>query len=189
MAHDRHIGFGTYPLECAALGLLMNGPRHGYSLYQEFEQTFSLIWAAGQAKFYAALAELEHKGHLSAASETQEGRPARKVYHITGAGREEFLRWLHQPVPSMRAIRVEFIARLRLFSLLNLPGADDLVERQIGLLRDMLSEWNNPSSDRQSSEHDLFPDLVQDFRVRQARFLIEWLEHWQERISEDTPVT
>jgi PadR family transcriptional regulator AphA len=184
MGHEKHSGYGFYPLECVALGLLMNGPRHAYKLYQDFAGEFNLIWSAGQAKFYVALADLEKKGYVNSTAQPQEGRPNRKVYHLTGSGRALFLDWLHQPVPSMRAIRVELIAKLRLFDLLNLPGADQLVDRQIDILNAMLAEWGERAGDSTP-----FPGLIHDFRTRQAHFVIDWLHNWKERLSQTASVS
>ncbi|GAB4476068.1 MAG: hypothetical protein Kow00124_17750 [Anaerolineae bacterium] len=165
-------GFGTYPLEIAALGLLMPGGKHGYSLYQDFEVIFGSIWKAGQAKFYMVLTDLEKQGCLDSTTEPQEGRPARKVYHITEAGREQFLQWLHRPIRSMRAARVELVARLRFFNYLRLPGAAALIDAQKEVFQAMLDEWEAAPRD----PLDPFYVVIDEFRRRQALFLIEWLD-------------
>lgn len=182
MASVKQDGFGSYSLENAALGLLMDGPKHGYSLYQDFNKLFKHIWKAGQANFYAALAGLETKGYLVSIAEPQEGRPARKVYQITDAGRDAFLRWLHTPVSSLRAFRVELIAKLRFFQMLRLPGAVELIDQQLALLRQMLGEWQRPAGDK--ADQGIFPELVDDFRKRQAEFMVEWLATWRSRFQE-----
>jgi DNA-binding PadR family transcriptional regulator len=178
LADSRYAGFGRYPLENAALGLLIPGPRHGYGLHQDFAEAFGSIWKAGQTKFYLVLTELEKEGLLGATTEPQEGRPPRKVYHLTEKGRQAFLDWLHQPVRSMRVVRVEFIARLRFFNLLKLPGAADLIDRQIAVFEGMLAEWS-----QEDPGPDPFEALVDDFRTRQARFLIDWLHACRAQID------
>ena len=173
MVDSPYSGFGRYPLKYAALGLLVPGPKHGYGLYQDFIEWFGSIWKAGQTKFYLTLASLQDEGYLNVTTEPQENRPARKVYHLTDIGYETFLEWLHQPVDSMRSVRVEFIAKLRFFDRLKLPGAVALIDAQIAVLRDMLGEWERASGARAA---DPFKALVDGFRTRQARFMIEWLE-------------
>jgi DNA-binding PadR family transcriptional regulator len=163
----------------------MGGPKHAYSLYQDFRKAFNHIWKAGQANFYAALTGLEAKGYVASVAEPQESRPPRKVYQLTEVGQEAFLQWLRKPVSSLRAFRVELIAKLRFFHLLEIPGAAELIEQQLTLLRDMLDEWQQPPASENSQ--DLFPDLVDDFRRRQAGFLVEWLATWQNQFQ-DTSV-
>lgn len=177
-------GFGSYSLDNAALGLLMSGPKHGYSLYQEFNQVFARIWKAGQANFYAALTGLEAKGYLLSIAEPQGGRPARKVYQLTDVGRDAFLYWLHTPVSSLRAFRVEFIAKLRFFYILHLPGAVELIDGQLALLQRMLDEWRRSSAAQENE--DIFPDLVDDFRKRQAEHIVEWLATWKAHFQEES---
>jgi DNA-binding PadR family transcriptional regulator len=187
MTDTTHSGFGKYPLHLVALGLLMPGPKHGYGLYQDFVAGFSTgdsygaIWKAGQTKFYVTLTDLEKEGFLESSMEPQENRPPRKVYHLTDAGRSHFLDWLHKPVRSMRSIRVEFIAKLRFFDLLNLPGAGDLLDAQIEVFHAMLDEWENPAP---VGEVDPFFEIVGDFRKRQVAFLIEWLAACKGRVSQ-----
>jgi PadR family transcriptional regulator AphA len=178
-----HSGFGRYPLQNVALGLLMRGPKHGYGLYQDFTEFFGSIWKAGQTKFYVALADLQKGGSLDATMEPQENRPARKVYRLKDAGREQFLSWLQEPVRSMRTVRVEFIAKLRFFDLLDLEGAGALIDAQIGVFQAMVDEWQGAIAGSGAVEADPFYGLVYDFRVRQARFIIEWLEACKSHIA------
>lgn len=181
MSDTRHSGFGKYPLKIAALGLLMAGPKHGYQLHLDFSELFDQIWKAGQTKFYVALNALENDGLIEATTEPQEGRPARKVYHLADTGRELFLDWLYMPVRSMRAIRVELIAKLRFIDLLGLPGVERLIDEQITVLQTMLGEWQEVS--QAGDEAGPFPSVVIDFRRRQAQFIIEWLEASRSRFQ------
>jgi DNA-binding PadR family transcriptional regulator len=181
MAETKHSGFARYPLDNVALGLLVPGSKHGYGLYQDFEESFGSIWKAGQTKFYVALSDLEARGLLQATTEPQEGRPARKVYHLEEEGREVFLAWLHQPVESMRAIRVEFMAKLRFFDLLDVAGARRLIDSQIEVLQGMLDEWEAQTSDESQDDEPFYADVVQEFRRQQAIFMIEWLMHCRSR--------
>ena len=170
VTETEHSGFTRYPLHNLALGLLAVEPKHGYGLYQDFETYFGSIWKAGQTKFYVALTTLQEQGYLDATLEPQENRPPRKVYHLTDKGREAFLAWLHEPIYSMRAMRVEFIAKLRFFDLLGRPGGDELIDRQIAIYESLLAEWEAARSP------DDFQDLVRDYRIRQARGIIDWLQ-------------
>jgi DNA-binding PadR family transcriptional regulator len=185
MATHKSAGLGSFPLEIAALGLLVMEPKHGYRLYREFVTEFHLIWKGGQANFYAALSGLEAHGQIVASAQPQPGRPPRKVYQITRAGRETFLTWLHAPVQSMRAFRVEFIAKLRFFALLDLPGERALIEQQIDLLRGLLGEWEEQTS---LADSNPVAAMISDFRTRQAEMIIDWLVAWREHFVYQTPV-
>jgi len=168
-------GFGAYPLRYLALGLMMKGPSHGYQLDQTLDEDFGMIWKAGQTKLYVTLSTLEEEGLLRSEIEPQENRPDRKVYHLTAKGKNAFLNWVHEPVPSLRAVRVELIAKLRFFYLLQLTGASELIQQQERIFQEMIREWGL----EKEHEDDPFLRLVYDFRINHARFIIDWLDTYQ----------
>jgi DNA-binding PadR family transcriptional regulator len=177
MAAKKSPGFGTYPLRYLALGLLMLGPDHGYQLDQKLDEDFGMIWKAGQTKLYVTLSSLEKKGLLRSEMEPQENRPDRKIYHLTEEGRETFLKWVREPVPSLRAVRVELLAKLRFFDLLDLAGLDDLISSQQTVFQEMIQEWSRDKA----QEKDLFMSKVYDFRIQQAEFILNWLKNYQKQ--------
>ncbi len=77
------------------LGALLWGEASGYEIKQRFETTFRHFQQASFAAIYPALARLEQDGLVTARIETQEKRPAKKVYRLTEAGRRHFIDALH----------------------------------------------------------------------------------------------
>jgi DNA-binding PadR family transcriptional regulator len=76
-------------LELAILGLLGERPRSGYELKTRcFNGPLRPLWAADQAQIYRTLDRLAQSGHVSSTRERQTGRPDRRLYEITSAGRE-----------------------------------------------------------------------------------------------------
>ncbi len=187
MAETDQSGFARFPLENVALGLLVPGPKHGYGLFQDFEQYFGLIWKAGQTRFYLTLADLQYNGCLDSAIEPQQNRPPRKVYCLTDTGREKFMDWVTRPNRSVRGMRVEFIAKLRFYNLLDLPGADTLIDCQLDIFNTLMEEWQqaaHPEKPEESKDrHDHFADLVTSFRTQQVQTIITWLEEVKQRIE------
>ncbi|MBN1121587.1 MAG: PadR family transcriptional regulator [Anaerolineae bacterium] len=187
MAETDQSGFARFPLENVALGLLVPGPKHGYGLFQDFEQYFGLIWKAGQTKFYLTLADLQYNDYLDSTIEPQESHPPRKVYCLTDPGRDKFMDWVTRPNRSVRGMRVEFIAKLRFYNLLDLPGADTLVDCQLDIFNTLMEEWwqaSLPEKPEESKDrHDHFADLVYSFRMQQVQSIITWLEEVRQRIE------
>jgi PadR family transcriptional regulator AphA len=87
------------PSHLALLGLLAPRPLHGYELHQEFSRELGRVWRIGLSQLYAQLKQLEEAGLLTAQTEPQANRPARKVYQLTAQGRLAFFEWLRQPTP------------------------------------------------------------------------------------------
>lgn len=87
------------PLAHAILGFLDYQPMSGYDLKKFFDVSVAHFWSAAQSHIYKALEGLEKEGWAEARIIPQEGRPNRKEYHITDAGRAELRRWLTTPLP------------------------------------------------------------------------------------------
>jgi PadR family transcriptional regulator AphA len=162
----------------ALLGFLMSGPQHGYELHQEFDRELGRVWHIGRSQLYAQLKQLAESELVTVQTEIQPNRPPRKVYHLTPAGRESFLDWLHQPVPHLRHIRLEFLVRLYFFRCLSLPGFEELIARQKALLQSRVE-----SLDRAAAEaDDDFWRLVLEFRQGQMEAVIHWLHRCLETL-------
>ena len=98
-------------VKTVCLGMLTDGPASGYDLKKEFESTFSHFFAAGYGSIYPALSSLAEHGLVSCEEIPQEGKPDRKVYEITSAGREYLLEALRNPSPCHK-VRSEFLATM-----------------------------------------------------------------------------
>ncbi len=80
------------------LAILSFGDATGYEIRKEStEGRFSYFDDASFGSIYPALARLESEGMVTVREEPQSGKPAKKVYSITEAGREEFINSLCEP--------------------------------------------------------------------------------------------
>ena len=80
------------------LAILSFGDATGYEIRKEStEGRFSYFDDASFGSIYPALARLESEGLVTVREEPQAGKPARKVYSITDAGREDFIQSLCDP--------------------------------------------------------------------------------------------
>ena len=73
-------------LEHAILGFVNERARSGYDLKKAFDATVAHIWPAKQSQIYLTLARLNKAGLIELRVVQQDGKPNRKVYHITRAG-------------------------------------------------------------------------------------------------------
>ncbi len=86
-------------LSHAILGFLDYAPMSGYDLKKYFDQSVAHFWSATQSHIYKALEELEDDGMVESQIIQQEGKPNRKQYKITDAGKAELRRWASTPLP------------------------------------------------------------------------------------------
>jgi DNA-binding PadR family transcriptional regulator len=96
------------------LGLLHKEPSHGYELKLAIESMFGELWPeVNIGQIYQTLGRLERAGLVRSVTVTQGGRPDKRVYELTAAGREELRRWVDDPLPAMR-VRDTFFSKLLL---------------------------------------------------------------------------
>src|ERR1700752_2649646 len=86
-------------LRHAMLGFLALAPLSGYDVKKAFDRSVRHFWPADQSQIYRTLAQLADDGLVTREVIPGEDILARKVYHITDAGRQELHRWLTTPLP------------------------------------------------------------------------------------------
>jgi PadR family transcriptional regulator AphA len=104
---------GATSLRHFVLGLLSRQPMSGYDVKRILD---SLSWLIGNPSFgslYPALHSLLEDGLVAVEVEPQPGKPDRKIYSITEAGRQTLAEWANQPVGSDASLRA-FAMRLLL---------------------------------------------------------------------------
>lgn len=161
-----------HPQEYVILGLLMKGDMHGYEIHHHLCSEFARIWYSGMSHNYALLRRLEFTKKVISKVEVQNNRPSKKVYSITPEGREAFLSWIHRPVERIRALRLEFLAKLFFMRELEIDGIDALIEKQIKICRENLDRIMQ----RDEICSDEFDDLVYNFRRCQIKAILKWLQ-------------
>jgi len=99
-------------LEHAILVSLAEKSASGYDLARRFDASIGHFWQASHQQIYKVLGRMESDKWVEAHLVEQSGRPDKKVYAITGEGRDELMRWSSTPTP-IEAYRSEFAVKLR----------------------------------------------------------------------------
>ncbi len=116
-------------VKAVCLGMLTDGEASGYDLKKQFESTFGHFFAAGYGSIYPALASLASEGYVDCREVPQEGKPDRKVYRITDAGRTRLLEALEKPDPSHK-VRSEFLAMMYFAHLMTREQIDTIISHR-----------------------------------------------------------
>jgi DNA-binding PadR family transcriptional regulator len=123
-------------LRHAILGILDYQPMHGYSLKNVLELGISAFWPVNLAAIYPNLRQLESEGLVSHQREASaEGRPDRKVYTITEAGREELGRWRPLPPDSFTRVRSPLFLKLFFAQEEDIEKSLEWIEKEIETAR------------------------------------------------------
>ena len=112
------------------LALLAQGPAHGYELKRALEQRFGAVLPplnAGQ--IYTTLSRLERDGLVDDDAVAQNGRPNKRVYRLTEAGRLELRTWLQDSTPQTR-LKDDFFIKLVLARAAGIAEPHELIARQ-----------------------------------------------------------
>jgi DNA-binding PadR family transcriptional regulator len=70
----------------------------GYELTHRFDRSIGYFWTATHQQIYRTLRTMEDDGWVSATVVAQRGRPDKKVYTVSDAGRAELARWIAAPL-------------------------------------------------------------------------------------------
>ena len=86
------------PLPHAILVSLCEQSGSGYELTHRFDRSIGYFWGATHQQIYRTLRTMEDDGWVSATVVVQRGRPDKKVYNVSEAGRAELARWIAAPL-------------------------------------------------------------------------------------------
>ncbi len=98
-------------LRHAILVLLQDQEASGYDLAREFANSIGLVWNATHQQIYLELGKLSEQDMVHYRHVPQEGKPDKKLYSLTEAGRTELVRWLKKPAGPAR-IRDAFMVKV-----------------------------------------------------------------------------
>lgn len=99
-------------LEHALLVSLSEQSASGLELTRRFDRSIGYFWTASHQQIYRVLGRMERDGWVHSEEVAQEGRPAKKVYDVTPAGREALHRWIAEPTAS-DPIRSDLMVKFR----------------------------------------------------------------------------
>lgn len=169
------------------LGLLASQPQHGYQLLECFRSPSQLgaVWNLSTSQLYAVLKRLAQQEFISGQERASSDGPNRVEYSITTKGQQCLMAWLEveRPSASIRRIRVEFLSRLYVARLLDLPTIT-LVQRQRAICRERLKEL--------TAQRELLPPgvgyLALELMIAQLQTILQWIERCElvPKNAEDT---
>jgi DNA-binding PadR family transcriptional regulator len=167
------------------LGLVALGPRSGYEIKQVVDRSTRFFWAASYGQIYPELRRLESEG-LVKGEDSPNGRRARRVYELTGAGRAELQRWL---------LGSDTTVELRDENLLRIFFADALPREQALQLLEGRARWHEGllaalrTIDERPGEDPPFVDLALRWGIAYSEWGAEWCREQLQRLGAQTAST
>jgi DNA-binding PadR family transcriptional regulator len=159
------------------LGLLEQGPRHGYELKREFDGRFAAGRPLGFGQVYSTLARLLRNGLVHVDAIEPGGGPERKRYAITDLGVTDLDQWLGRPEPPEPHLQTVLFFKVALALLSGRPATVFLdVQRAAHLQR--MRELT-----ALKAGGDLSATLVADYALFHLEADLRWLELTAQRLD------
>lgn len=180
-------------LDHAILGLLNRRSLTGYELKKSFDQSVRHFWTADQSHIYRVLGRLNAQGYVRFVSVPQEGKPNRKVYHITPHGREQLIRWLRSGKGRVEIARDPYLVHLFFAALVSNEEMLDMLREDVERAGCFLAEYEEISEQslalaaKKPSRERFFWYLTVDYGMWMRRAYLEWLNRTIERIERGEP--
>jgi len=179
-----------------ALGLLAEGPAHGYELFRRFKASLGGLWHISESQFYATLKRIEARGLAGPAGEARAsaapaafavpadevprgGVPAPRVLSLSAEGRALFEAWLAEPTaPSSRLLHLEFLARLHFLARLRPEAVAAAAEAQARALAGDIARLEAALPAMSAADRAALDIGAQSaaFRLGQLRAALAWIE-------------
>ena len=99
-------------LEHAIMISLAERPGTGYELGRQFATSLGHFWPATRQQIYRTLARLHDDGLVTCRDVAQDGRPDKKIYTLSPAGRTALRSWISDPSELMK-IRDDLSVKIR----------------------------------------------------------------------------
>lgn len=100
-------------LKYAVLAALLEGEASGYELSKVFDVSLANFWPATPQQLYRELERLAGDGLIEARTVPQERRPTKRLFSLTGAGREQLSAFAAEPTRRPTAVRDEFLIKMQ----------------------------------------------------------------------------
>ncbi len=170
-------------LRHAILGILDFREMHGYKVKCVLESGIATFWPVNLAAIYPNLRKLEDEGLVAWRREAgADGRPDRKVYTITEAGRQELARWRRLPPEGSPAVRNPLFLKLLFAKEENLPDTVEWVRKELEASRAKLDELRAAIADP-TAFSSFFIDFMRETGAAHLELQIEMLTELHARIA------
>jgi DNA-binding PadR family transcriptional regulator len=161
------------------LSLLVDGPRHGYQLRQEFEAHTGATWPLNIGQVYTTLGRLTRDGLVEV---TGDGDPSHKVYALTAYGASELSTWFRTPVEAGDRPRDELAIKLAMAAVTPGVALADVVQAQRTATVRALQDYTRLKADA-DPHGDVGWLLVLDSLLFQAEAELRWLDACEQRLT------
>lgn len=142
-------------LKHAILVLLEQEDSSGYDLLKRFKEHLGFFWQASHQQIYKQLGQMHDAALINCQLEAQSGRPDKKIYSISAAGKQLLIDWMNS---QSKQQKVNDSLLVKLYGghivdpavlLADMQHSRQQHEKTLGLLKSMEQHYLNLASDQQ----------------------------------------
>ncbi|MEN3536257.1 PadR family transcriptional regulator [Microbispora sp. ZYX-F-249] len=168
------------------LGVLLDGPLHGYEVRKKLELWGAQHWAnVAFGSIYHALGKMAEEGLLEVAGDGRPSGRGRTVYAITPEGRAEFDRRLREHWSEIMPIVDPFQVALTFLDRLSKADLQAVVRDRTERLREAFVSYERARDAKRASGAPRHVDECLELNAAEYRAQLEWLEQAVDRIERD----
>ncbi len=160
------------------LGLLEQGPRHGYDLKRAYDEHFGHDRPLHYGQVYATLSRLLRNGLIEENGVEQGGGPDRKRYAVTSEGVTDVGSWLSTPEKPELYMQSTLFTKV-IIALLSHRDAEDVLDTQRAAHLRAMRELT-----LRKKTGDLADQLICDHALFHLEADLRWLELTAARLTE-----
>lgn len=155
------------------LGVLTRGDASGYEIKKAFENgPFGHIQEIGFGSIYPALAKLLQDDLVTVTQYAQVGRPDKKVYSLTSAGRLCLLDALDEPTEPDK-VRSDFLFHMMFAHLLSPSALEDMIDERMAVLNSSIERLRQHADDSFIHDSEAF---VSGYALALYRAMADYIE-------------
>lgn len=161
-------------IDILILSQLLKKPHHGYEIKKNIEEIVGRDICVNNNMLYPSLKRFEDSKMVSKKLETQEGKPNRYIYKITGLGKKSLLELIKKFPAPLATHKYEFFTRVMLFNMIDTEHRKHILETRKIVQKKHL-DYLNKIKEIFVKEKRTYPNLVMDFLSQQVKNEINWI--------------
>ena len=158
-------------IKLVILGFLMDKELTGYDIKQIMTHSTSNFMNASFGSIYPALDRLEKDDMISALKVIENGK-YKKVYTIKDQGKEEFIKWLEEPINYMKSYE-EILAKIFFYRHLSKEKVHQLISQLIEDIDKRIVKLERIERDIKG-KIDYFEISTLSFGIDHLKFMSKW---------------
>lgn len=171
-------------LDIIVLSVLRAGPVHGYELKRRAQRP--TLATLSNNSLYPLLRRFEEAGAVTRTLEEQPGRPSRKVYAITDAGRELLTTLVRALPPELAGNEEEFLVRLSFFDEITPADRQAILAARAAVLSTGAVQVRALLGDAAAASRPAWRDAAMRRRLEQLEGELAWIDQLQKKAQLQT---